>query len=450
MRRLFGSLLSFALGLALAPSAHGKDHVYRIGATGDASPLTGLERYPKSELTFGLSANQRQEIFRLSQGLADLRGLIRVTLPDFVSAPRRGSWLGELSPPVSPLWGAPLGRRPHWDEDSSGNLARTNDQRRADPDLASQWWLAALNAPAAWSTATGKGVVIADCDTGFHTDEPDLAGNLLLDQRRDFADSEQPTVVNDGSLLFHGTAVAAIMSGVRDGAGTQGLAFNARIVPLQNFNYDRRLDDINKEEATARCILHALRLPRVGVIVVQNQTTSGSTETFAGTRAAVRLAVLSGIPVVMPAGNASSELIAEANDDTGSIIVGALQRSGRTATYSNFGRRVTVSAFGEGLLTLFGPGGQLDTFGGTSGAAAQVAAAVALMREANPALSPAQLRRLLMTTRILTPDNAKVGGRLDIAAAVQAAAATAADRALEENESQFRRRLRAIFGDLTP
>lgn len=232
----------------------------------------------------------------------------------------------------------------------------------ADPELDDQWWIDELNVRPAWLKTTGKGQVIADCDAGYHHDEPDLFANMQLEHKRDLSNKNAPDIVNDGRYPHHGTAVAAIMSGVKNGFGTSGIAYDSKVVPLQNFNYDANKDTLNKEEATAKCILYAITIPDVSVILLENQTATGSSETFIGTRDAVRLAIGAGIDVVSTGGNGAVELIEEAKDDTGSILVGALTKSGNSAEFSNFGDRLTVGAYGENLYTLFGPNGRFAMF----------------------------------------------------------------------------------------
>jgi subtilisin family serine protease len=373
----------------------------RKGATAYFQLTPGAAAPPAATpVSFALSDAQKQAIFDATGGKVDFRNIVAVDtdghdshklrrMNGFDSIQQRG-----VPPPVL-------------------------TDATPDPELKGQWWIDKDNVPAAWASGvSGKGVVVADCDSGFYLDEPDLHANMLVDHRFDLADKDDPFNVVDGGFIFHGTAVAAIIAGVHDGAGTNGIAYDAKYVPLQNFNYDSSKDDLDKEEATARCILRALTVQGVKVIVLENQTSGGSSETFAGTRQAVRLALLMGATVVSAAGNYSVELTAEAADDTGSIIVGALGQDGKMAYFSNFGSRISVAAFGENLHTLYGPDGAFGDFGGTSGATPQVAASVALMLEANPKLTPAQIKDALTSTRVESDDTHKVGGALDTAGAV--------------------------------
>lgn len=348
------------------------------------------------ELNFGLSAEQKEKIASLTSGKIDFRNhFVTHNIVNKKSLGIRAELMSSHHLPPSIV-------------------------TEYDPKTKDGWWQQELKVDEAWKLATGAGVTIADCDAGYYVEEKDIAGNLLMEFAKDLSDKENPTKIDDGNYVTHGTSVAAIMVGLLDGTGINGIAHNAKLVPLQNYNYSYLLDDVDKEEATAACILEALKIPEVKIIVLENQT-HGSSETFAGTRAAVRLALEAGVTIVSAAGNSTNELTAEAADDTDSIIVGAINRSGKTEYFSNYGSRVSIAAFGSGLLTLEGPDGRLDDFGGTSGATPQVAATVALMLEVKPELSPAEIKEILIATRKTTEENKTVGGLIDIVAAVQMA-----------------------------
>lgn len=385
MMKLGVQLLAFAL----MGEAHGAfDKAYVQGK------YHGLK--DMRELSFGLTKDQKDKIAQLTSGKIDFRN-------HFVTHNLSNK--------------SKLGLKA---ELMSSNHLPPVIVTEYDPKTKEGWWQQALKVDEAWTLATGAGVTIADCDAGYYTEEKDIAGNLLMEFAKDLSDKENPTKIDDGNFVTHGTSVAAIMIGLLDGTGINGIAYNSKLVPLQNYNYSGLLDDVDKEEATAACILEALKIPEVEIIVLENQT-HGSSETFAGTRAAVRLALEAGVTIVSAAGNSTNELTAEAADDTGSIIVGAINRDGKTEYFSNYGSRVSIAAYGSGLLTLEGPDGRLDHFGGTSGATPQVAATVALMLEVNPDLSPAEVKEILIASRITTEDNKSVGGLINVVEAVKLA-----------------------------
>lgn len=378
-------------------------------------------------INFGLTKNQILKLHQLTNGRVDFSGFYKAKMQPFqietfyTNLKTFSSFIYKDVPPPG-----------KFDEIDTSVM---------DPEFDGQWWVENLRVKEAWELATGKNITIADCDAGYYTDEPDLNANLLLDFRQDLSDTDNPTEVTDGNFVFHGTAVAAIMAGVLDTNGTNGIAFDSKIVPLQNFNYDSKLDDINKEEATAKCILYAITVPEVKIIVLENQTANGSSETFEGTREAVKLAMETGVTIVSAAGNYYKELEIEKENDTGSIIVGALWQNGNKASFSNYGERITTAAYGEKVYTLYGPKSRFGQFSGTSSATPQVASAVALMLEANPNLTPLQLRDILISTRVTTDENKTVGGKLDIYESVAAAKSSTGDQQQRDEMSFLRKKI---------
>jgi subtilisin family serine protease len=111
--------------------------------------------------------------------------------------------------------------------------ARAERSRNNDP-----YQLGALNAVAAWQQATGSGVVVAVLDSGVDATHPDLVGQVL--PGLDLVDGS-----SDGRVdpVGHGTSVAALIAGRRDGSGVVGMAPDARILPVRVLDWNNRYED---------------------------------------------------------------------------------------------------------------------------------------------------------------------------------------------------------------
>lgn len=144
---------------------------------------------------------------------------------------------------------------------------------------------------------------------------------------------------------------------------------------------------------------------------------------------AVKNLVAAGIPAVVAAGNSAANACntSPANVAT-AITVAAADSTGRHASFSNFGSCIDVYAPGVGVYSSINAADAYATWSGTSMAAPHVAGVVALMRAANPCLTPAQLAAVLASTATASVVGAPTGttNRLVQARAAVAAAATTA------------------------
>lgn len=128
-----------------------------------------------------------------------------------------------------------------------------------------------------------------------------------------------------------------------------------------------------------------------------------------------------GILVVAAAGNdeIDAERYAPANCDN-VLTVGALNRFGDKAGFSNFGSTVDVSAMGVQVATL-DENGELSQWYGTSFAAPIVAGIGGLIKQANPALSADQIaNHIVGNARAPGSEDGNVGGVADAAKALSA------------------------------
>jgi serine protease len=308
-----------------------------------------------------------------------------------------------------------------------------------DPLYSQQWALTdpvgGVNAPAAWDLQIGSpNVTVAVIDTGITT-HPDLAGRILPGY--DFI--SDPTMANDGDgrdsdpsdpgdgtndgdcgpgvpgepSFFHGTFVSGIIAANSDnGIGISGLDWNAKILPVRTLGkcggtFDDILDGL----------LWSVGVPVAGVppnpnpARVLNLSLGGTGSCPQSFQDGINAALAQGAVIVVAAGNESDDAINSAPANcSGVITVGASTRQGDITSYSNFGRRVDLSApGGDGQTSDWilstgndgtsGPGNPDYEFAvGTSFATPHVAATASLMISRNANLTPGRIQDIITGT----------------------------------------------------
>jgi type VII secretion-associated serine protease mycosin len=265
-----------------------------------------------------------------------------------------------------------------------------------EPLAPSQWNLPMVGATDAWAFSQGAGVVVAVIDTGLDAAHPDLAGRVLPEI--DLLPEVTPAPEQNG----HGTRVASLIAGSLNGGGMAGVAPQATILPISALDPAGYGDSstvaraiIAAADAGARVINLSLGGPDKDPILDQACA-------YAFTKGAIVVAAggnsyLNGNQVQYPA--ASPNVLAVASVD----------RTGTPSGFSNTGPHIDIAAPGEGILAAL-PGGGYDEESGTSFAAPHVAAAVALVLAANPALTSAEAASVVQMT---AADDASGNGRDD-------------------------------------
>jgi subtilisin family serine protease len=116
------------------------------------------------------------------------------------------------------------------------------------------------------------------------------------------------------------------------------------------------------------------------------------------------------------------------------------KRNDKLASFSSFGDKVVeLAAVGENVLSTV-PGNKHQTMSGTSMATPTVAAAAALIFATNPNLTAAEARKILIDTVEKDTDltgKVSTGGKLNIAAAVEAAKKTLPPPTVAETRDWF-------------
>jgi subtilisin family serine protease len=284
-----------------------------------------------------------------------------------------------------------------------------------DPLLPDQWGAWIINAPAAWQTATGTGVVVAVIDSGSGP-HPDLDANLLpgTDLR---AGSGVPDGTDVGSI-GHGTHVAGTIAAVAgNGIGIAGVAPGAKILPIRILGPEGAGTTRDLATAITAAVASGARIVNLSL---------GSLNEDARVTAAIADATARNVLVVAAAGNdgpSGSPKWPAANDLT--LAVTALDRDGNPAASGQRGAYIDLGAPGVSILSTVPAalrGRDYELQSGSSMAAAFVSGTAAILLSIKPDLSVQELREMLLVTArdvgALGRDDATGFGMVDAAAAV--------------------------------
>lgn len=258
--------------------------------------------------------------------------------------------------------------------------------------------LARLGARAAWSRATGKGVVVAVVDSGVAADNVHFPPGSVL-AGKSFVGG--PATTDESS---HGTAIAGAIAArdLGEKSGVVGIAPGATILPVKITGGEDRGDEEQQRSANlAKGIVHAVSAG-ADVINLSLSTTADR----ADLRDAVATAVRAGVVVVASAGN--REQAADAKDGPrypaaypGVIGVSATNGADVVTQSSIRGPHVDLAAPGDTVISTYRSWGDCVFSQGeqsSSYATAYVAGAAALLREALPGASPAVVAHRLEAT----------------------------------------------------
>ena len=300
------------------------------------------------------------------------------------------------------------------------------------PDLGGDdWGRDLIKAPEVWAKGlTGDGIVVAVIDSGVDYNHPDLLGNIwsnagetgvdaigrnkasngVDDDGNGFVDDFRgwDFVNNDNDPMDdnnHGTHISGLVAAKRDGVGITGTAPTAKIMPLKILNrtgVGKIRDEINAINYAAA---NGARVINVSL---------GGQQLNNDELSVIRAAEARGAIVISAAGNDASPQVdypARFANEVG-VAVGAVSRNGLFADFSNRAGAEVLNYFvapgGNGgradsgdiysTVPLSQPGIPYRYFAGTSMAVPHVAGVIALMFQANPNLTPAQIKSILAET----------------------------------------------------
>lgn len=285
-----------------------------------------------------------------------------------------------------------------------------------------------IGAPQAWKDygVSGSGIAIAVLDDGAFEDHPDLDGKVAGRFDAAVTDAASPLGLElTGARIVpagaegHGTHVAATIvgSGAASDGTYRGVAPEAQFVDVKVFS--------GPERTSSSIVLRGLdwtltHRDELGVRIVAMSLGGSPTGGTDALSRAVDAAVEEGLIVVVAAGNNGPEAgtIGSPASAANAITVGAVDKRKAIASYSSRGPTVDgrpkpdLVAPGSAIVSAVSPvsittlrtvvsGGSDVLYGelsGTSMAAPHVAGTIALMLEANPELTPNDVKRILSAT----------------------------------------------------
>ncbi len=282
------------------------------------------------------------------------------------------------------------------------------------------WGADMVGAPEAWARGyTGDGVVVAVIDTGVDYNHSELSRNIwrnrdeianngIDDDGNGYIDDVRGwNFVNKNNdpmdLNSHGTHVAGTIASARNNVGVTGVAYDARIMPVQVLNASG--------SGTYEDIALGIRYAADNGADVINLSLGGNTSTQELLEA-VRYASERDVIVVAASGNEGGFGGATQPSFPGryatdyGVTIGAVDRNREAASFSspagNDSNMRYVVAPGVSILSTF-PNNSYGAISGTSMATPHAAGVVALMLEANPDLTHEQVRRILIDTATELP-----------------------------------------------
>lgn len=319
-----------------------------------------------------------------------------------------------------------------------------------DPRFPEQWALGVAGAEKAWHSAQGQGVIAAVADTGVDPIHPDLAAAIVPGW--DFL-TNTPFGIEKQDRGAHGTAVASVIAGIAQNARQiVGIAPKTSIMPLM-ITFPCGGTHCSNASTIASAIVYAADHGAKVINISFSPIPLASSPVLAS---AVAHAHAKHMAVVWAAGNdgiAPAGMVA----DPSVIYVSATTEGDERASFSNFGPYVDVAAPGVNILSLLpsqiGEGSERYVHG-TSFSAPHVTGSLALIFSANHCLNEGEAEAVLLQS---LEDLGAAGydpffgfGRVNVAKAVEAAAALPCDQAPSQPPGQPGPGRQAAFGGDVP
>ncbi|MET9858885.1 S8 family serine peptidase [Streptomyces smyrnaeus] len=245
-----------------------------------------------------------------------------------------------------------------------------------------------MQAEKMWKVSTGKGIKVAVVDTGVDSSAKSLRGRVL--PGKDLSGAPGDETRDD---VGHGTTMAELIAGSGAGGTLKGLAPDAKIIPIKNKLYGVG------GPAQLGTSAKALRAAADSDAQIINMSFGGGP--YPALEKAVQYAIKKGKLLLASTGNYAKKGNVESYPATYPNVaaVASIDKTGRVAESSTYGKQTDLSGPGEGVPVLCD--GKKQAYcprGGTSVATAIASASAALIWSHHPDWTANQVLRVLLKT----------------------------------------------------
>lgn len=260
-------------------------------------------------------------------------------------------------------------------------------------DSSYQYYFDLIGIRDAWSLVENGGInstLVSVIDTGVDVKHEDLQKNLI--SNRDYVQTVggvYSRTIYDSD--YHGTHVAGIIGATSgNGIGVNGVATGNNNNLVKVMSVGASFDGNNLYTSD---IIDAIKYSKDNGAKVINMSFGGEGRDRA-MESAVRDAYDSGIVLVAASGNDGINTFSSPSDFKEVISVNASNQYNKPMYWSDYGIYKDITAPGYNILSTT-PGNTYNLLSGTSMASPVVAGIVALMLDANPNLTPAEVYNIL-------------------------------------------------------
>ena len=247
------------------------------------------------------------------------------------------------------------------------------------------WGVRHIQAPQAWGRTTGHRVRIGVIDTGVDYTHPDLRHSL----ERGINLLNRMALPQDDN--GHGTHIAGTIAAANELQGMIGVAPRSLLYPVKAFDHNGTAFVSDIVLGIDWCVRNHMDVVNMSF---------GMRTKSRSLLSAVNRAYHSGVLIVASSGNEGR--VGDIDYPAGfgqTIAVGATNRAGRVAKFTNRSPLIDIYAPGDRIMSSWLRGKHRE-MSGTSMATSHVTGAIALLLSLKPGLSPGQIKSIVKSSAV--------------------------------------------------